>query len=117
MSTPQERKEVDAVETILGHNHHKCIGGEPCPMANEMLQLLDQARSDAIGEAADTVFIDIPTGHELTKVALLHESACSQYEGFMCDCSVLKAAQYAVDKAKERCLALQLKASGQKRGV
>lgn len=53
----------------------------------------------------DQVFIDIPTGHKITELAKVHEDKCSSSQGFMCDCSVLKASQYAVDKAKERALA------------
>lgn len=53
-------------------------------------------------EMADKVFIDIPTGHKITNIATVHEELCSSSKGFMCDCSVLTAAQYAVDKVKDR---------------
>lgn len=56
----------------------------------------------AQGEVASKIFVDITTGHEITKIAKAHEEKCSSLHGFMCDCSVLQAAQHAVDKARDR---------------
>jgi len=58
-------------------------------------------------EAASKIFIDIQTGHKITQMTLRntrHDSKCSSHSGFMCDCEVINAAQYAVDQAKERVL-------------
>lgn len=51
------------------------------------------------------IFIDIPTGHEITARTMrhaVHHPDCSSKEGMICDCEIINAAQYAVDRAKAR---------------
>ena len=67
-----------------------------------VMPLIETEKEDARREAANKVFIDIPTGHEITRRTMKtvkHDPKCSSKSGFMCDCEILSAAQYAVDKA------------------
>ncbi|MFB6518599.1 hypothetical protein [Streptomyces sp. NPDC056401] len=78
----------------------------------EMLALLSQhtqrARVEGFEEAANKIFVDITTGHEITRMTTenaKHDPKCSSKQGFMCDCEIINAAQHAINKAKERVLA------------
>lgn len=53
---------------------------------------------------ADQVYMDIPTGHEISKAVpkQQHHPKCSFRQGFMCDCSIMTACDLAVARAKDR---------------
>lgn len=50
------------------------------------------------------VYMDVPTAHEISKIVpeRQHNVKCSFRSGFVCDCAIMKAADRAVEAAKER---------------
>jgi hypothetical protein len=124
-----ELPDLDEIfEKLNGSGAHACYcnrstdNGCECALKDEYLveakavveSLLNKARLDYGRVLAELIFIDITAGHkvtELTKVNAKHDPKCSSTQGFMCDCEIMTAAQYAVDNAKER-LKARLKSKG-----
>lgn len=74
-----------------------------------------EAERLARAEAGKKVFVDITTGHEITEMTTKrakHDPKCSSKDGFICDCEILGAVVYAVEKSQERIEALTTTANG-----